>query len=236
MIQKSLQKIIIRTWKNPLPLLHSSIVLGFLLSITFSVAIPFAFAENPTPYNEWDFDFGEIEISQDPRNLDDMIILIPVLYKGDMGLGTVDISARVSNPDGSQFTHPQTVSNMEIGQTKMVKVTHRMSFDGTYIIDMKMTPPEKPYLGHIFDTETLTYVVEPNGLFVLEMQYLWMVELLLTGLFIGLKVIKTMHFMLVLLLLIQSIFQEQLHMYLQYNSTLEVVEILRYILMVVLQN
>jgi hypothetical protein len=31
-----------------------------------------------------------------------------------MGLGTVDLSARVYNPDGSQFTHPQTVSNMEI--------------------------------------------------------------------------------------------------------------------------
>ena len=139
----------------------NNVVLIFLLFM--SLAVSYAFAENPTPYNEWDFDFGEIEISQDPRNLDDMIILIPVLYKGDMGLGTVEISARVSNPDGSQFTHPQTVSNMEIGQKKTVKVTHRMSFDGTYIIDMKMTPPEKPYLGHIFDTETLTYVVEPNG-------------------------------------------------------------------------
>jgi len=31
-----------------------------------------------------------------------------------MGLGTVDLSARVLNPDGSQFKHPQTVSNMEI--------------------------------------------------------------------------------------------------------------------------
>ena len=31
-----------------------------------------------------------------------------------MGLGTVDLSARVSNSDGSQFTHLQTVSNMEI--------------------------------------------------------------------------------------------------------------------------
>ena len=139
----------------------NNVVLIFLLFI--SLAVSYAFAENPTPYNKWDFDSGEIEISQDPRNLDDMIILIPVIYKGDMGLGTVEISARVYNPDGSQFTHPQTVSNMEIGQKKTVKVTHRMSFDGTYIIDMKMTPPEKPYLGHIFDTETLTYVVEPNG-------------------------------------------------------------------------
>ena len=34
-----------------------------MISITF-VMIPLAFAENPTPYNEWDFDFGEIEIYQ----------------------------------------------------------------------------------------------------------------------------------------------------------------------------
>ncbi|MDH3853623.1 MAG: hypothetical protein OES23_04140, partial [Nitrosopumilus sp.] len=71
----------------------NNVVLIFLLFI--SLAVSYAFAENPTPYNEWDFDSGEIEISQDPRNLDDMIILIPVIYKGDMGLGTVEISARV---------------------------------------------------------------------------------------------------------------------------------------------
>jgi len=95
----------------------NNVVLIFLLFI--SLAVSYAFAENPTPYNKWDFDSGEIEISQDPRNLDDMIILIPVIYKGDMGLGTVEISARVSNPDGSQFTQGWMLSRDSMNTTTL---------------------------------------------------------------------------------------------------------------------
>jgi len=36
--------------------------------------------------------------------------------------------------------------------------------DGNYSIDLKMTPPEPPYLSHIFDTETILFEVEKNGL------------------------------------------------------------------------
>ena len=55
----------------------NNIILIFIIFVTLGVL--YAYAENPTPYNEWDFDFGDIEISKDPRNLADMIILIPVL-------------------------------------------------------------------------------------------------------------------------------------------------------------
>jgi len=30
-----------------------------------------AFAENPTPYNEWDFDISCLQVSQNPHNLEE---------------------------------------------------------------------------------------------------------------------------------------------------------------------
>lgn len=133
----------------------------FVFSILF-VTIP-AYAENPTPYNEWDFDFVEIEISQDPGNLKTMTIIPRVLFEGDMPLGTVNISAHIKGPDGKEFTHFGTIRDMSNGDIRFVRLTHSMPQEGTYTINLNMTPPEEPYLDHIFDTETVTFEVEKNG-------------------------------------------------------------------------
>ena len=45
----------------------NNIALIFVLFLTLGVL--YVYTDNPTPYNEWDFDFGEIEISQDHWNL-----------------------------------------------------------------------------------------------------------------------------------------------------------------------
>lgn len=133
----------------------------FIIFTTFTT-IP-AFAENPTPYNEWDFDFGEIEVSQNPDNLKEMVISVPIKYKGEMLNGTANVSANVTNPNGKSIVHHDSTLILEIGEYTTLKLTHLMNHDGLYNIEIKATPPEKPYLDHVFDSETLTFLVKPNG-------------------------------------------------------------------------
>ncbi len=140
----------------------NDVLLVFFVVFSVFTVIP-TFAENPTPYNEWDFDFVEIEIRQDPADLRTMTITPRVFFEGDMPLGTVNISAHVVDPDGKEFTHFGTIRDMSDGNIRFVRLMHNMSEEGTYTINLSMTPPEKPYLDHIFDTETLTFKVEKNG-------------------------------------------------------------------------
>lgn len=135
--------------------------LSALLFLSFF--IPVAFAEAPTPYNEWDFDFGNIEIYQNPNDLKEMIISVPVIYKGEKPLGTVSISAMVIGPDGRDLTLGSLIRYMEIGERRTLNLKYEMPLDGLYKIDVIMTPPEEPYLGHIFDAKSKAFQVEPNG-------------------------------------------------------------------------
>ncbi len=146
-------------WKCLITVEYLLVIFAFSLAF---VTIP-AFAENPTPYNEWDFDFVEIEISQDPSNLKTMIIKPRVFFEGNMPLGTVNISAHVKDPDGKDFTHFGTIRDMSNGDIRFMRLTHSMPQEGTYTINLSMTPPKEPYLDHIFDTETVTFEVVKNG-------------------------------------------------------------------------
>jgi len=123
-----------------------------------------AFAENATPFSEWDFDFVDVEISQDPGNLQNMLIEIPILFKGDWDLGTINIYATVWDPDGEKVEHFGSLRDLKIGENKTLTLNHVMTKEGTYNVFVQMTPPAPPYLGHIFDTQLLSLTIEPNGL------------------------------------------------------------------------
>jgi len=134
------------------------------LFLIVATVFPAVYAENPTPYLEWDFDLLEVEVRQDQNNLKNMIISIPVVYKGEMELGTVDIQALVTDPSGRESTVFGTIKHMEIGENRTLRMVYPMYLDGNYSIDLTMTPPEPPYLGHIFDSQTILFEVEKNGL------------------------------------------------------------------------
>jgi len=139
--------------------------LAVLLPLVITLTTIPVFAENPTPYNEWDFDFdfSEVEIYQDPNDLQNMIIKTRVSFEGDMSLGTVNIYAHIIGPNGNEYTSFGTLRDMQSGDTGLVRLVHGIVQEGIYTIDLRMTPPSKPFLDHIFDTQTITYVVEKYG-------------------------------------------------------------------------
>ena len=133
----------------------------FIIFAAFTT-IP-AFAENSTPFNEWDFDILGAEVSQNPHDLEEMVISVSIVYNGDMLNGTANVSANVTDPTGSSFVHVASIPILEIDESDTLKIIHHMNYDGLYTIDIKVTPPEKPYLFHVFDAETLAFLVEPYG-------------------------------------------------------------------------
>ena len=142
-------------------ILVSLTILFPLITLT---TIP-VYAENATPYMEWDFniDFSEVKIYQDPNNLHNMIIKTRVSFEGEMPLGTVNIYAHITEPDGNESTTFGTLRDMKSGETGLVRLVHGMVQEGIYTIDLKMTPPSKPFLDHIFDSQTITYEVPKYG-------------------------------------------------------------------------
>ncbi len=65
----------------------NNVALIFLSSMSLTVS--FAFAENPTPYNEWDFDITELNVHQNEFDLEKLDITIDVLFKGELPEGTI---------------------------------------------------------------------------------------------------------------------------------------------------
>jgi len=136
-------------------------VLIFLLFI--SLVVSYAFAENPTPYNEWDFDISKVDIQQNKFDLEKLDISITVLYKGGLPEGTANFYANVTNPDGySHMLFGQT-RDMSIGQTQRIDLIAHIPMDGKYSVDVWLSPPEKPFLDHVFDTKDATYTIDLNG-------------------------------------------------------------------------
>jgi len=139
----------------------NNIVLIFLLFI--SLVVFYAFAENPTPYNEWDFDIANVELRQNKFDLEKLDISITVLYKGGLPEGTANFYANVTNPDGySHMLFGQT-RDMSIGQTQRIDLIAHIPMDGKYSVDVWLSPPEKPFLDHVFDTKDATYTIDLNG-------------------------------------------------------------------------
>jgi len=139
----------------------SNIALIFVLFLTLGVL--YAYADNPTPYNEWDFDITELTVQQNTSDLEKLDISITVLYKGEFPEGTANVYADVTNPDGYSHELFGEIRDMSIGEHEPIVLSHYMPVDGTYTIDVRLSPPEKPYLDHIFDTQSITYTLKENG-------------------------------------------------------------------------
>jgi len=115
----------------------NNIALILLLFITSILAVtPFAFAANPTPYNEWDFDITEVDVLQNESNLEKLDISITVLYKGELPQGTANYYANVTNPDGYSYMLFGQTRDMSIGEIHTVDLTAYMNVDGRYGIDV----------------------------------------------------------------------------------------------------
>ena len=142
--------------------------MSFLSSLVFfviflSFAMIPAFAANPTPYNEWDFDFIGIAVFQDPNNLNTLIISIPVVYNGEMRFGTVEVKAIVTEPDGKTKLYSDLIRDMKIAESQVVKFKHNMIKEGDYVVEISMTPPSDPHMEHIFDYQYEKFTIGPNG-------------------------------------------------------------------------
>ena len=144
---------------------NSSFALVGVLTIVIASIGGFTqvFAEFPTPYNEWDFDFGEITVKQIPNNPEFMIITVPVTYTGDWELGTATIYAHVTGPQGHTYTHFGDIRDMKYGQTFEKTFKHKMWYDGKYSIYLTISPPSDPFKGHVFDVENHTLMIEKNA-------------------------------------------------------------------------
>ncbi len=137
---------------------------GILPIITLLLVLPsVAFADNPTPYNEWDFDFLSVQVYQDKTDLHSLIIKPKILYDGQMPLGTVNINAEIIQPDGTSIPVKSRITDMEIGQSKFIRIPTGVIQEGQYTINVTMNPPAEPYLDHIFDTFTADHTIPENG-------------------------------------------------------------------------
>jgi len=125
--------------------------------------VSISFAEIPTPQNEWDFDFLDVRVSQDYSNPHNLIIKPNILYKGMMPEGTVKIDVEITQPDGEILPAGGMMIDMETGDTRSTGILAFVNQEGDYVINLKMTPPEEPYLDHTFDTFTLEYTIPENG-------------------------------------------------------------------------
>ena len=138
-------------------------VLVAVLPILFLVSFGTVYADNPTPRNEYNFDFTKIEISQNSYNRREMIVSTGVLYYGESPLGSVDIFAEVISPSNKRMTLFGSLHDMKKGNEHYLDLRDSIKEEGTYTINLRMSPPEWQYVNHVFDTRTLTFTVPPNG-------------------------------------------------------------------------
>ena len=138
-----------------------NVALIFLLFL--GIAVSFAFAENPTPYNEWDFDISELTLKQNQSDLEKLDISITVMYKGELPTGIANVYADITNPDGYSHKIFDQTQILSVGESQTIVLSAHMATDGKYEVDVALSPPENPYLDHIFDAENATFTVNPNG-------------------------------------------------------------------------
>lgn len=134
-----------------------------VLPILFLISIGIVYADNPTPFEEFDFNFIDIEIYQNPNNLRELIIKPHVFFEGNADLGSVNLEAIITDPDG--YPHPQTgrINDMADNSERSIYWTYHLPSEGTYTIDLVMTNTSIEYPDHIFDEKTILYTVNPNG-------------------------------------------------------------------------
>lgn len=139
-------------------------VLAVVLAILFFVPLGMAYAEFQTFDGEYDFNFTEIEIYQNPQNLRELIIKPHVFFVGTEELGSANIEVIVTDPEGVQHT-PQVgrINDVSIGTMGSIDWTHYLTMEGTYMIDLVMKNTSLEYPNHLFAEKSLEYTVKKNG-------------------------------------------------------------------------
>lgn len=84
-----------------------------VLSVLFFIPFVSVYADNPTPYDEWDFHFTNIEIYQNPNNLKQLMIEPHVFFEGNESLGSVNLEIIVTDPDGYSTRYDARINNIE---------------------------------------------------------------------------------------------------------------------------
>jgi len=96
--------------------------------------------------------------------LERLDISITVLYKGELPTGTANVYADIDNPDGYSHKLFGQTGILSMGESQTITFKQQMLTDGDYSVDVKLSPPEKPYLDHVFDHENTAFIINPNGL------------------------------------------------------------------------
>jgi len=123
-----------------------------------------AFADIPFEDPDWKFKFVDVEIYQNPQDLEILLIEVPVKNTGLKGPGSVMVYATVTDPTGSHHTHMGYVGEVEIGDTDSVMFKHKMWHDGKYVVNISMTPPNDDHKDHVFDIHNDSITIPENGL------------------------------------------------------------------------
>ena len=146
-------------------ILNKTLLLSYIIiSITLVSVSQSAFAENPTPYNEWNlkFDFTNISIKQDPSNLHSLLITSRVSSIGTMPESTVNVYADVISPEGKKSTTFGTIHDLKRGETKPLRLSMGIVDEGKYTIHVRLTSVGE-FTDHIFDSNILEYEVPQHG-------------------------------------------------------------------------
>ena len=127
-----------------------------------SIIVVTVYAENPTPYDEWDFNFIHVDVKQNPNNLRELIISPDVYYEGLEPLGSVNLELEITDPEGLSHQYSGTLSDITHQTSKDTTWFHPLLSEGTYTIQLIMKTTSVDH-DHVFDSETIHYTVEPLG-------------------------------------------------------------------------
>lgn len=143
------------------------VAVGILPMLIAIIMTPSAFAENPTPYDEWDFDIisDRFTVSQSPSDLERMTVKVPIQYNGEFPMGTTNVYVTVTDPAGKVYTMFGQTRDLEIGQTQVMQFEYVMrSDDGTYAVHVSLKSPSTLHQNWHFDSEVKYLEIKKNGL------------------------------------------------------------------------
>ena len=121
----------------------SNIILIFVVFLTLGVL--YAYAETPSPYDEWDFDIvsEEFTVVQSHKNLERMNISVPIIYNGEFPAGTTHVYVVVTDPLGRDHNLFGQTRDLKIGQTQVMEFEYLMTEDGIYVVDVSLKSPSE---------------------------------------------------------------------------------------------
>ena len=139
-------------------------ILPFLMIVM--ALLPSTFAENPSPYDEWDFDIisERFTVTHNPQNPEIMNISVPVKYNGEFPTGTTNVDVVVTDPTGREDTMFGKTLDLQIGHTQPIEFDYLMSHEGTYTVDAYLKSPSDLHKNWPFDNDSRTLEIKPNGL------------------------------------------------------------------------